>query len=269
MSAKRDFTVAVVVATYNWTEALRLTLASLACQSVAPDRIIVADDGSTESTKAVVDEFARSCSVPVEHVWHEDKGFRLAAIRNKAVAAAREDYIIQIDGDVICPAHFVEDHLSVARRGCQVNGGRAMLDSRITEHLLQGTLKKLHWWSCGVGNRMNALRIPLLTPLLSGIHASRTRGCNMAFWRADFIRINGYNEAMTGWGYEDNEMTRRMCNCGVSQRAMKMRGAVYHIFHKPSSRAAAEQNRQIWQQTVDSCAKRCDDGIDKYVTENE
>lgn len=53
-----------------------------------------------------MEEFKKQSTVPVIHVWHEDNGFRLTVIRNKAIAKASMDYIIQIDGDIILNHHL-------------------------------------------------------------------------------------------------------------------------------------------------------------------
>ena len=86
-------------------------------QSVLPDEILIADDGSGMETRDVVRHFERISPVPVRHIWHEDRGFRVAAIRNKAIAASRCDYLIQIDGDLILQRNFIQDHIAFAQRG--------------------------------------------------------------------------------------------------------------------------------------------------------
>ena len=85
------------------------------------------DDGSEEDTRLLVEEFAGRSPVPVKHIWHPDEGFRLAAIRNKSVAAAVGDYIVQIDGDIVMHPEFIADHMSVARRGFYAKGSRVRL----------------------------------------------------------------------------------------------------------------------------------------------
>lgn len=70
-------TVSLIVTTYNWEKALNLYLNSVLRQSVLPDEILVADDGSKEPTRLTVEAFARISPVPVRHIWHEDDGFRL------------------------------------------------------------------------------------------------------------------------------------------------------------------------------------------------
>ena len=80
--------IGVVVSTYNAPEYLRRVLEGYRVQSRYPDELIVADDGSTEETARVVESFAAEAPFAVRHVWHEDNGFRLAQIRNRAIAAA-------------------------------------------------------------------------------------------------------------------------------------------------------------------------------------
>lgn len=111
-------TVSVIVATYNRPDALEMCLKSLMEQSRLPDEIVVGDDGSGAGTKDVIERMARISPAKIVHVWQEDKGFRLARIRNKAVLASMGEYIIQIDGDIIAHHRFVEDHLRYARPGC-------------------------------------------------------------------------------------------------------------------------------------------------------
>ena len=104
----QKITSSLILATYNWKEALELVLMSVMRQSVKPFEVIIADDGSREDTKALIDEYRKKFDIPLIHVWHEDKGFRLSEIRNKAIKQARGNYIIQIDGDTILHKDFVK-----------------------------------------------------------------------------------------------------------------------------------------------------------------
>ena len=106
----------LVVTTYNWPEALELCLLSVLRQSVRPDEVIVADDGSGEPTRARLEELQTTYPLPLRHVWHPDEGFQLSRIRNRALAVARGDYILQVDGDVMLHKHFIQDHLNFRKR---------------------------------------------------------------------------------------------------------------------------------------------------------
>ena len=72
----------VLVSTYNWPEALELCLRSVFCQTVKPAEIVVADDGSRDDTRQLIDRLRRETDIPIVHVWQEDKGFRLSAVQN-------------------------------------------------------------------------------------------------------------------------------------------------------------------------------------------
>ncbi len=84
----RMFTVSLIVTTYNRADALRQVLLSVLDQSVLPLEVLVADDGSRNDTKEMIESLAVTYPVPLKHVWQEDVGFRLAMIRNRAIAQA-------------------------------------------------------------------------------------------------------------------------------------------------------------------------------------
>jgi len=126
---------ALIVTTYNAPDYLSRVLDGYLFQERFPDELIVADDGSGAETAEVVERFALRSPFPVRHVWHEDRGFRAAAIRNEAVKAATADYLIFTDGDCIPHPSFVSDHLRLATqdgssrgKGCWW-GGVSPLDS--------------------------------------------------------------------------------------------------------------------------------------------
>lgn len=259
-------TVSLMLSTYNWPEALSLCLKSIAAQSTPPTEILIADDGSGEATRRVVEAFAATSKVVVKHIWHEDDGFRLSTIRNKAIAAASSDYIIQIDGDLILHRDFVGDHLAFARCGSFVTGSRVLVDKALANDLIAEQSIAVTPFSRGVRNRLNGMRMPFITSLLEERGAHRVRGCNMAFWRDDLLRINGYNEVMTGWGYEDLELAVRLRNIGDVQRTMKFRGIVYHLHHNFASRDRETINYDLYQETISLHLTRCEKGVGQYLT---
>src|SRR5436305_13984170 len=86
--------ISVIVSTYNRPDALGATLRSLARQTDRNFAIVVADDGSGTETRDLVRAWTPKLGVPLKHVWQEDRGFRLAKIRNRAIAARAEHYLI-------------------------------------------------------------------------------------------------------------------------------------------------------------------------------
>jgi len=259
----------LIIATYNWKEALELVLLSVLNQSVIPFEVIVADDGSKEDTKRLINNFKKRLTMPLIHVWHEDKGFRLAEIRNKAISQAKGGYIIQIDGDVILHKDFVKDHILNAEKGVFLVGSRVLLGSEVTKDIFNSKKVKFNFFSSDIKNRQHTLRIPFLSNLLRSPSEDvekvikSVRGCNMSFWKSDLIHINGYNESMVGWGREDSEISARLINSGLCKNKLKFSGIQYHIYHKENSRERINLNDEILKNTVKNNKVYIENGIKK------
>jgi glycosyltransferase involved in cell wall biosynthesis len=259
--------ISLIITTYNWKEALELSLKSCLQQKKKPLEIIIADDGSRPDTAEVIRRIAATASVPVIHSWQEDEGFRLAASRNKAIAKTSGDYIVLIDGDIILERHFISDHARLARPGCFVQGTRVLLGEQLSREVLAG--RRLHDPFCrrGVENRKNCLRSAILCRLFSyrdkGMYGVRT--CNFAFWRSDALAVNGFNEEFVGWGREDSEFTARLLNYGLTRRNIKFNALAYHLYHPFNDRAYLEINDQLLKATVEQNLTWCAKGVHSYL----
>lgn len=260
-----QFKTSLVISTYNWPEALELCLKSSLRQTVAPAEILVADDGSDGRTAQLIARCRARTRIPIVHVWHEDSGFRLGSIRNKAIARATGDYIIQIDGDVILPPFFLHDHIAVARPGRFVSGSRVLLGPEYSAKLLAERSIDVSAWKKDVSNKLNAIRIPWISPLFGRYKPEVTRGCNMAFWRDDAICVNGYNELIQGWGSEDYEFGMRLSHIGTQHFALKLAGSVYHIYHNVRTRDQSVTNQVLANLTRSRRLLRCKQGISQYL----
>ena len=192
----------LIITTYNWKEALELSLLSVFNQSQLPDEIIIADDGSDNATKEIIERLAKDSPVPLIHSWQQNKGFRLARSRNKAIAKSTGEYLILIDGDILLEQHFVADHIQAANAGFFVQGSRVLLNKKITQQTLQNKELRVCICAIGIENRKNCLRSNLLSRLFSFSSKKLTgiKTCNFAFWKKDAQAVNGFNEEFLGWG---------------------------------------------------------------------
>lgn len=263
----------MLISTYNWVPALRLCLESVRTQSVLPDEIIIADDGSGEETEALIDWYRTIFQVPLLHVWQPDNGYQLARIRNKAFAAASGDYIIQIDGDLILHPHFVRDHLAARKPGTFVSGARSMITKEVTEQLLHpDSSQTLIKWS-NLEQKYNAIPSRTLSALnylfqRGNKNVHYVLGCNMAFWKADLLKVNGYNEDFTGWGKEDNDIAIRLVNSGIKLRFLKFGGIIYHLFHKMSTRLTLVTNEELFKNSIANKVTYIAKGINQYSSDS-
>lgn len=248
--------VALIVSTYNKPNELWLTLLSVRQQTVMPDEIIIADDGSTLETAKCIELFNSQFGFKAQHVWHTDNGFRLATIRNKAIYHANSEYIIQIDGDLILHKSFIADHKKFAKKGVFIAGKRCNILNNCTNYLVKNkTISLPSIWSNCFAKKHNGLRISFLARILYILPQSNfgyryVLGCNMAFWRADLLLINGYNQDFIGWGKEDNDLSIRLINAGVKLRFVKFNAIVYHLFHPENNQQLIEMNQNFYQKSI-------------------
>jgi glycosyltransferase involved in cell wall biosynthesis len=266
---------AVIVTTYNRPDALAAVLAGYAAQSTQAFELVIADDGSTAETRAVIDEFRARLSQPLQHVWHEDQGFRAAAIRNRALAATGADYIVFSDGDCVPAPDFVSRHQSLAERGCFVAGNRILLSAGFTRRALAaklplhafGSAAWLRAWLSGDVNRL----LPLWRVGDGAWRKSSpqrwegVKTCNLAVWREDLQRINGLDEAYSGWGLEDSDLAIRLLHAGVKHKSGRFATPVFHLWHAENDRSRLAENRRRLDAILQSDRVRAERGLDQYA----
>ena len=259
--------ISLIITTYNWKEALQLSLLSVLNQTFLPQEIVVADDGSGPDTAALVREIGASSPIPIVHSWQEDEGFRSARSRNKAIAKASGDYIILIDGDIVLEPHFIADHRTFANPGYFVQGSRALLGQQLTAKALESGQLHFSFFASGVENKKNCLRSALLARLFS-FRSNRLSGvktCNFAFWKQDALRINGFNEDFIGWGREDSEFAARLLNNGIKRQNVRFHALGYHLYHQVNARDWLAVNDGILKTTIEEQRSWCEKGLDQHL----
>ena len=248
-----DSLISVVVATYNREDALGAVLRSLSRQTDRRFEVIVADDGSRAATREAVQAWKPRLSVSLKHVWHEDRGFRLAEIRNRSIVAAGGGYCIFLDGDCIARPDFVAAHRALAEPGHFVSGNRILLSRLLSERILHEGLEPECWglnrflahrWRGELNRVAPLIRLPL-GPLrkIGGRRWLGVRGSNMAIFRADLERVDGFDAEYTGWGREDSDLLVRLIRSGVRRKDGRFATAVLHLGHPEAERSELADNQ--------------------------
>ena len=258
--------VSLIVTTYERPDALARVLASVERQCVAPDEVLIADDGSSGPTQLTVAEFACRWPHQVEHLWQPHDGFGAGRARNRAIARATGEYVVLIDGDMILHPQFIADHRAAATPGRYLQGTRILLDAEHTAQILAGETAALTGpMAPGIGGRRRiyAIHSGLGSRMLRRVANTfvAIKSCNQGFWRSDLIRVNGFNESMTGWGYEDKELCARLERAGVKRRTLIFGAIAWHLHHPPAERSMVECNRQIYERTLAEPRVRAELGI--------
>ena len=248
--------ISVIVSTYNREDALDVALRALSRQSDRNFEIVVADDGSGPATARVAREWAAKMALPIKHVWHEDRGFRLSDIRNRGIRASAGAYILFLDGDCIARQNFVAAHRGLAEPGWFVTGTRILLSADLTDRILHQGLEPELWglgrWLVPRARRQLNRFAPLLELRLGAMRKMSARrwrgarGSNMAFWRADLEKVDGFDSSFSGWGREDSDIFIRLIRAGVRRKDGRFASGVLHLWHPEADRGGlAENDRQL------------------------
>ena len=233
--------VSIIISTYNWPSALIASLTALGRQTRHDFEIIVADDGSSEETAAAVETFRAGAPVPVKHVWQPDQGYRLAAIRNRAIEQAVGEYLIFTDGDCLFLPDAVDWHLRLAEPGWFVSGKRCYLRQKPTDGILRDprralSASRLYWFAQSFLNRCTRpfefLVLPDQKWRKNRANSWRqVQTCNLGVWRVDVLAIGGFDESYCGHGLEDSDLALRLLRHGVRRKRGDHALLVLHLNH--------------------------------------
>ena len=263
--------ISVIVTTYNREDALNAVLRSLARQSDHNFEVIVADDGSAATTAALVEAWKVKLGHPLFHVWHEDRGFRAAEIRNRAILASHGDYVIFLDGDCIARPDFVATHRALADAAWFVTGNRILLSPDLTAKIMRENLtpeiwRWNDWFIQRLGGGVNRLAALLRLPLgpLRRVRQGAWRGarsCNLAVWRSDLDRVDGFDAGYSGWGKEDSDIIVRLLHAGVRRKDGVFATGVLHLWHPEADRSALADNERKLSNIISTQDIRAEQGM--------
>jgi len=249
--------ISVIISTYNQPEWLKKTLWGYEMQTVKNFELIIADDGSSDETKRLIDDFSKKLSYRVKHVWHEDKGFRKCTILNAAIKESQADYLLFSDGDCIPRNDFVETHLLCRREKHFLSGGYFKLPMKLSNAI---TLEDISAANCFDINwlKENGLIDSFKNNKLTAgktkawilNHFTPTKatwnGHNASGWKTDIVAANGFDERME-YGGEDRELGERMMNSGIRGTQIRYSAICIHLHHARGyvTEQALQRNKEI------------------------
>jgi len=263
--------ISIIVTTYDRADALDAVLRSLSRQNDRRFEVIVADDGSGPETAALIKAWQPRFGAPLAQVWQEHRAFRAAEIRNRAIRASKGNYCVFLDGDCLARPDFVAEHRSLAEPGWFVTGNRALLTQGKTEVVLREQIEiegwgLPHWIGARMKGGLNRLA-PVLQLPLGPLRKLRpqawegARSCNLAVWRADLDRVDGFDASFSGWGKEDSDLLVRLLHAGVRRKDGTYATGVLHLWHPAADRSQLSANEQKLTDVIESGRIRAEQGL--------
>jgi glycosyltransferase involved in cell wall biosynthesis len=269
--------VSVIFSTYEQPKWLEKVLWGFESQTFRDFEVLVADDGSSEPTREVIERMRTQVRYRVTHVWQAHDGFGKCRILNKAIAQAAGEYCFFTDGDCIPRRDLLAVHAANARRGTFISGGYLKLPMHTSEaitreDILSGRATDYAWlrangapWSRRLarfkwGARM-AATLDAITPT-----GATFNGHNSSVWRDDLVLVNGFDERLQ-WGGLDREIGERLENAGIRGRQFRHRALVVHLDHARGYKnaAAIAGNRAIRDEVAARKLTRAPAGLDQHL----
>jgi glycosyltransferase involved in cell wall biosynthesis len=218
-----------------------LVLTSIECQAGLSNgdlEIVVADDGSQDATRDVVHEFQCKSRFQVLFATHKHDGFQLARTRNDGVRASTAPYLVFLDGDCVAPRDHIVQHLRRRRHRTAMAGFCYFLDPATSARIDEASIKSGAYAQLPTRAQKRRLtrmdRKARLYALLRLPRRPKLYGGAFGMWRRDYEFVNGFNEAFTGWGCEDDEFRLRLGRAGVRVRSILRWTRTYHLWHPPA-----------------------------------
>ena len=274
--------ISLIISFYNKTELLQKVLESIALQTMEDVEVVIADDGSGPQAAAFIEHAAHSYPFPIRHVWHEDKGWRKNAILNKAVMAAKSEYLVFIDGDCLLERHFLEEHYASRKQGEVVTGRRVLLTPKTTEYILAKPLTPHRLgaplffrllWETIFGHQKTQLEQKIRLPkgLRRLFIRERKRyilGCNFSLYKEDLLGVNGFDERFAYPGYgEDIDLEFRLARKGIFAYSRKCQLVQFHCYHQHFDTNYAP-NKALLQENTDNNVTYTPFGIQRADAED-
>lgn len=244
--------ISVIITTYNSEEWLQKVLWGYSVQTEKDFEIIIADDGSTEKTKQVIDSFQTQFNYPIIHVWQPDSGFQKCKILNRAILKTNSDYLLFTDGDCIPRNDFVAQHLKHKEKGYLLSGGYFKLPKKTSEKITEKDIENQSSFSTKWLTKNGVKKSFKLSKLTKNKYFSAFmnwvtptkktfNGHNASCFKKDLLAVNGFNEEMQ-YGGLDREAGERLFNYGVLAKQIRYSAVCLHLFHERKY-----ENLETWQ----------------------
>lgn len=267
--------IGVVITTYNQPEWLEKVLTGYEAQDFSPFQIIIADDGSEQTTRSLIEKYKLESELSIQHVWHEDRGFRKCEILNKAIVATDCDYLIFTDGDCIPEPNLVRTHYEKAEPGYFLSSGYIKLTIDLSKaitkkQILSGDIFNKRWLlSNGQPKSYRLYKLnknKIFERFMNWATPTKAtwNGMNSSTWKTDLIKVNGFNEDMQ-YGGLDRELGERLWNAGLKSKQIRYSTTCLHLEHSRnySKPDVWNKNNKIRELVIKERITETPNGIEK------
>jgi glycosyltransferase involved in cell wall biosynthesis len=250
--------VSVIIPVFNRFDFLRRALLCLAHQSHIANEVIVTDDGSSEDILALLKSFPTDFPFTLKYIRQENKGFRLSKIRNNGARVSSGDWLIFLDQDIIYTHGFIKTFVDAFQQDRFLVSWEVRLTREQTENLTDDMLIKGDYraliqpkqvYDIGRQFRKDLFYVVCKKVRVRPI-GPKLRGGLFAVSRANYLKVNGFDESYEGWGNEDDDLGRRLDAAGVTGKNPFLKEYPLHMWHEPHREGTKRVNLDYYQQRI-------------------
>lgn len=103
--------LSVIIPTYNRGHTLRQCLEYLQKQTMRDFEVIIVDDGSTDDTKTIIENFNQSSWLQIKYIYQTNQKQGIA--RNLGIQNASSEIILFLGDDIFPLPSLIEEHLAI------------------------------------------------------------------------------------------------------------------------------------------------------------
>lgn len=267
----------IVFTTYNSPAWLEKVLWGFFQQTATNFEIVIADDGSRDETRELIERMRKETSITIKHVWQEDDGFQKCRIMNKAILATEGEYLIFTDGDCIPRKDFVEQHLALSEPNTYLSGGYFKLPMNISQAITKEDIVTQRAfdveWLVSMGLKKTHKTMKLTAKgawasFLNKISPARPtwNGHSASCYKKHILAVNGFEETMQ-YGGQDCEFGDRLVNYGLKAKRIRYSAVCIHLDHKRGyiTPEMLANSRAIREDTKKNKVIKARVGIDKHL----
>jgi len=280
--------VSVIIPTFNRSAILSKTLAALTHQTYPREliEVVISDDGSADPIEPVARQYDRNFRIT--YVRQEDRGYRLAAVRNLGMRAASHQHFVFLDADVLPVPNLVEAYMKyfhVTDQAVLIGLRRYVCADELTDqHVLADIRVALDLPDINPNNEVAAWRTAdgrvcdWRLPLLVKTHELKAHrypfvalaGGNFAVAKSALDAAGLFDEEFQDWGGEDQELGYRLYNAGCYFIPVRDATGLHQEpalgDHQTDRETGAESTRPLLERKCPPLRTRVENGTDTRVT---
>ena len=275
--------VHVVIPTHT-TRHLYRTLLGYSRQRLPATTITVTCDTDDPQIGALLERVVGETGTTLTHVYrtrHSES--RRSQTRNNGIRSlirrglSDDDVLLVVDGDCIPAPDLVARHAEYSNQGAFVIGNYIPLDEDTTSGIPTDQGMHAYLEASLTSEQLDRLerihRKARQQKILKRFHLTKAHkpkivGSNTSFRARNILAINGFDEEYMDWGYEDDDLGKRLYRSGARSVIAIRDALIYHQWHPVNTRQAWKSG-SVAARFHSRLPTRCVCGIDNHVDQNE